>query len=89
MNVGSFHMDQIGTVTGPADYMNDPNGYDVIRQEIESGRSVVFNAAHPGNPLMAALVAIQTHYAGWKGNRQCIAWMERELSGNTAERKSQ
>ena len=62
--VGSFSIDMNGTVEGPAEYMTCPGGFAVVKEQMESGRSVVFNYGG------SILVAVQTHYAGWRGQRE-------------------
>lgn len=61
--VGSFSIATDGTVTGPADYMACPSGFADIKEKMESGRSAVFNFGG------SILVAVQTHYAAWRGTR--------------------
>lgn len=74
--VGSFTMDSSGAVSGPAEYMADEQGFAMVRARIEGGSSAVFNhgVMQPGATVEAAtLVAVQTHYAAWRGLRECMA----------------
>jgi len=74
--VADFSMDSNGSVVGPAAYMESPTGFQEIKAKIESGRSAVFNYSTGtlGNPVeLATLVAVQTHYAGWKGMQEFVA----------------
>lgn len=72
--VGQFTIDtETGTVTGPADYMNEQGSARLER--ILSGDDVVFNYGATRSPdvFTAVLVSLQTDYAGWKGTRQLLA----------------
>ena len=66
--VGSFTMTASGTVEGPAAYMASPHGFAAIVAKMERGESAVL--AHGGGSPASVLVAIQTHYAGWRGMEQ-------------------
>jgi len=70
--VGRFTWDG-NHVTGPAEYMKAPRGFTEIKQRLESGNSMVVKAAPIGaDPITTMLVAIQTHYAGWKGAQELL-----------------
>ena len=68
ITVGAFTMTASGTVEGPAAYMASPHGFAAIVAKMEAGESAVatFGGGSPGS----VLVAIQTHYAGWRGMEQ-------------------
>lgn len=71
--VGRFTLHDSGSIEGPADYLDAPDGLDECLRRIERGESAVVNYAPEGVPLeRLILVAVQTHYAGWKGTRDML-----------------
>lgn len=77
ITVGSFTYDpQTSAVEGPADYMTER--YDAFMQDLLAGRAAAFYGAPSGtDPMLAALVAIQTDYAGWSGTRDLLRGLRR------------
>lgn len=66
---GSFSIVD-GKIQGPAEYMRDPNGFDAVSAAIYAGKNATFNYGCVGrDPEVAFLVAVQTHYAGWRGQQ--------------------
>ncbi len=66
-----------GQVIGPKGYMEATDGYKVVMARIEKGQDAVFTygVQHKGGIVDMAgalLVALQTHYAGWKGTRELL-----------------
>lgn len=73
MNSSLFSVSENLTISGPAAYMQDR--FPLLKKEIESGNSVVFNYAlrYKGADLKnALLVAVQTDYSSWKGTKELI-----------------
>ncbi len=53
--------------------------YDAFMQDLLAGCSAAFNYAPAGtDPMRAALVAIQTDYAGWSGTRDLLRGLRRQ-----------
>ena len=78
-NAMKFSYDaQTNQISGPAEYMK--TRYAAMMEQIYSGQSVVFNFSQQGCPgssvVTGVLVALQTDYAGWLGQRQMDAMRE-------------
>ncbi len=67
--VGAFAIDN-GVISGPANYMKE-RGNEKLKR-ITGGEDVVFNASLLQSPDVetGVLVALQTDYAGWLGQRE-------------------
>ena len=71
--VGKFTMDETGTISGPADYMASEQFARRLRA-IEAGTDMLSTCQYASSdPLVAALVSIQTDYAAWRGAQQIHA----------------
>ena len=67
--VGKFTIDK-GVLSGPAEYMKEQGGAKL--EKILAGTDVVFNASLTHSPDIETgiLVAMQTDYAGWLGDKE-------------------
>lgn len=75
VTIGAFsYFAATGEVQGPAEYLQS-EAFAVVQDRINAGKSLVANeaAAHGSPPYVAALIAIQTDYAAWKGMREMEA----------------
>lgn len=71
MQIGSFRWEN-GSVVGPAAYMAER--FDAVVEEIKAGRNAVFSSPFASsNVAVRLLVAVQTDYAAWKGQREMVA----------------
>ena len=72
--VGRFKYES-GQISGPAEYMNGDG--DAKLDSILGGNDIAYNTmivAKPGiDPVTMILTALQTDYAGWRGQRELIA----------------
>lgn len=74
ITVGRFSYDaESGTLTGPVEYLKEQG--DALLARIKAGNSVVYNTGISlgHDPVKTILVALQTDFAGWLGNRQLLA----------------
>lgn len=77
--VGRFSYDEVtGKMSGPEEYMNTRLGGRL--EKIYAGQDTVFNMGlmQGNDAITAALVSIQTDYAGWKGTKDFCAMIGRK-----------
>jgi hypothetical protein len=75
ITVGQFTLDN-SNLSGPATYM-DEQGNKLLDKILE-GNDPIFNTTAHLSPDVetAILVRLQTDYAGWKGFKQAMSWLD-------------
>lgn len=75
VEVGRFTFDTATqTLTGPADYFESRGGVDKAVDQAVASHVFKYGAAGASpSPIVALLVALQTDYAGFAGERQFFA----------------
>jgi hypothetical protein len=88
VEVGRFVYEN-GEISGPADYMRER--FPAMKEKIESGNSVVFNYGAAGaspSAIVAYLVAVQTDYAGYRGQKEMESWLDRDGDAKREDREA-
>lgn len=79
IEVGEFTLDEAtGAVAGPKGYMEER--FSEFFERLKRGGCPTFEfGAAGGSPSVevALLVAVQTDYAGWRGQKQMEGWLAR------------
>lgn len=82
ITVGNFSYDPTtNALSGPVLYMQERgNGFvdNALRGRSASFNTMLGACRHGQDPLRTLLVALQTDYAGWVGQRQVLAQIQRD-----------